>query len=239
VDVSRWIISIFCTVTRGEISRYFVVYLTSKCLNIFSFQSWWIFWVSCRISQWFASIFCRKSHVEYYSYKRFLGVSQSALLFCWTSYGELSRYFGGTAQLNMSIFCRMTHVELSGYFVGHLTLNYLGILSDVPLWIFSIFCRKSDSKLRPYFFGGLTVNNLNILSGISRWIFSLFRVTIRGDYSRFFGCLTVNYLNFFVQRLKVNIPDILSAILSRILNVQTPYFQLRHYKEESDQFHSQ
>jgi len=35
----------------------------------------------------------------------------------------------------------------------------------------------------------------------------------------------------------VNIPYMLSAILSWKVYVQTPYFQLRHYMEDSGQFH--
>jgi len=180
-------------VTRGEIFRYFVtishelpryffVRLMLKFLDILP-----------EFSRWFASIFCRQSHGEYY--KHFLGASRSALLFCWISYGEFSPHFVPYPRSIMSIFCghiKIKYVDILSddtrriiwIFFGHLTLNYLDILSDVPLWIFPTFCRMSYGKLRPYFFGGLTVNNLNILPEISQWIFSPFRVAFHSDYSR-------------------------------------------------------
>ena len=97
---SWWNISIFCGVSHFELPRYFFVRLVVNFLDILS-----------DFSQWFASTFCRESHGEYY--RIFGGAPHSQLCYFVgyftvnfldifsLVYAELSRYFGGTSQLNM------------------------------------------------------------------------------------------------------------------------------------------
>ena len=200
MDVSRRIISIFRTVTRGEISRYFVTYLTSNCLDIFFVRLMVNFLdILPDFSGWFTLTYCRESHGEYYRH---------CLTTCYFVGHLTLNYLGilwGTSQLNMSIFCRMTQAELSGYFVGHLTLNYLGILSGVPRWIFSTPSpQTSDGKLPPYFAEVSLGIISNILSDFSRWIFSLFRVTFHGDHYWYPSDISPSIISIFFCQSKID-----------------------------------
>lgn len=70
-----------------------------------------------------------------------------------------------------SIFIPASHCEYSRFYVCHLTINYLDILSLVSLWIISTFLPASYGKLFRYFFGR-QVKLLEISPWVRRLIIS-------------------------------------------------------------------